>query len=234
MRLLLVAGALSLWCAALAGCTGLFHSTQHPDQVYYLRTGSAGEAGAMPATAPDAAPAPAPGEAAAGAAPARAASLRVARPLASPGLDSYHIALLQSDHRMNVFAASRWPGPVPEVLESLAVQALRASGAWSAVEDSTAPFPTDFLLQLTVRRFDADYTDGAATPTVRVTLDCIVGRGEGGDVVATFTASGSAPAAANRMTAVVAAFEQATRAALAELTQRAAQAARTDQEHAAG
>jgi ABC-type uncharacterized transport system auxiliary subunit len=59
-------------------------------------------------------------------------------------------------------------------------------------------------------------------------LDCIIGRREGRDVVATFVASASAPAAANRLAEVVAAFEQATASALGELAQQSSQAARAD------
>jgi hypothetical protein len=49
---------------------------------------------------------------------------------------------------------------------------------------------------------------------------------EGRDIIATFVASGSAVASANRLGDVVAAFQQATDAALASLTQQAAAAMR--------
>jgi ABC-type uncharacterized transport system auxiliary subunit len=139
--------------------------------------------------------------------------------------------LLQSDHRMNFYAGSRWPSAAADVIEALAAQTLRASGAWASVEDTASPFPSDYLLQLAVRHFEADYTAGGAAPVVRVVIDCIIGRGEGREVVATFTAAGNVPAAANRLSDVVAAFEQATSTALAELAQQAAQAARADRLH---
>jgi cholesterol transport system auxiliary component len=196
--------ALSFATLPLGGCTGLLHSNATPEQTYYL-----------------AAPA------AAALAPTQA-SLRVGHPSAAPGLDSPHIMLLQADHRMNFYTGSRWPGPAPEVFEALAVQTLRASQAFTSVEDSTSPFPSDYLLQISLRRFDADYTQGAAAPTVNVVIDCIVGRREGRDVVATFEATGSAAASANRQGEVVAAFEQASSQALGMLTDQAAQAVRAD------
>jgi cholesterol transport system auxiliary component len=119
------------------------------------------------------------------------------------------------------------------MLGSLAVQTLRASGNWASVEDSGSPFPSDYLLQITVRRFDADYTGGAAAPEVNVVLDCIIGRREGRDVVATFVATGSAAAAQNRLGAVVGAFEQASATALTALGQQALEAARADAARAA-
>jgi cholesterol transport system auxiliary component len=220
-----VARAAALLPLLLAGCGGLFHSSTKPEQIYYLRAPSAlGDDGASASSSA--------GATAAQASPTRA-SLRVARPVAEPGLDSPHIMLVQADHRMNFYTGSRWPAAAPEVLEALAVETLRASGEWSSVEDSTSPFPSDYLLQIRVRRFEADYGAGAAAPVVQVRLDCIIGRRQGREVLATFSASGSAPATANRMSDVVAAFEQATGIALESLSQQALQAVRTDVQRAA-
>ena len=210
--------AVALLCAGLGGCTGLFQSRAQPEQIYYLRAPPAGAA--VPPGAVAMLPAP-------------GVSLRVGHPLATPGLDSPHIMLVQADHRMNFYAGSRWPAPVADVLEALAVETLRASGAWTSVEDSTSPFPSDYLLQVAVRRFEADYTAGGAVPEVHVTLDCIIGTRAGRDVVATFLASGTALATANRVGEVVSAFEQATGAALTALSQQAAQAVHAAAERAA-
>jgi cholesterol transport system auxiliary component len=219
VRLRLQLGGLLL-CLLASGCGGLLHSTARPEQTYYLR-------------APAAAAAPAAVAHAAGTeAQSGAMSLRVAHPNAAPGLESPHIMLLQSDYRMDFFTGVRWPASTPEVIESLVVQTLRASGDWSSVADPGSPFPSDFLLQIGVQRFEADYTGGGAAPVVHVVLDCILGRREGRDVIATFVASGEANAAANRVSAVVGAFEQATDAALDSLAQQAAQAARVAQQRA--
>jgi cholesterol transport system auxiliary component len=191
----------------LSGCTSLLHSTAPPEQTYYLR--------------PPAQPTPDAG------APL-AASLRLGHVTASPGLDSPHIMLVQPDHRMDFYARSRWPAAAPEVIESLAVQTLRASGVWSSVEDSTSPFPSEYLLQVVVRRFEADYASAGTAPSVQVTFDCIVGRRAGREVVAAFTASGSETARANRLGEVLAAFEAASSVALQSLAQQTAQAVRAD------
>jgi cholesterol transport system auxiliary component len=201
-----------LSAAALSGCAGLFHSNAQPEQTYYLRPPEAGAEGAIAPLVPP-------------------ASVRVAHPFASPGLDNAHIMLVQSDHRMNFYAGSRWPAPLPDVVEALAVEELRASGAWASVEDSHSPFPSDYLLQLAVRRFEADYTAGSPVPVAQVAIECTLGRREGRNVIATFTATGSVPAAANRLGDVVAAFEQAVNTALATLAEQAVQAAAADAQH---
>ena len=218
--------AVPLLCLCLAGCTGLFQSKAKPEQIYYMRAPAGAGAPAATATGQGAAA----GEATATAAPATAltASIRVGRPVADPGLDTPHIMLVQADHRMNFFSGSRWPAPAPEMVEALAVQTLRASGEWASVEDSASPFPSDYLLQVHVRRFEADYTAGGDAPVTHVILDCILGRRQGREVLATFTVAGSAAASANHLSQVVAAFEQATGTALEALTQQAGQVRRAD------
>ena len=211
--------SLLLVCLGLSGCSGLFRSNAKPEQIYYLR----------PPAAATAAPSPASGAAATAApAAARPVSLRVVRPLADPGLDTTHIMLVQADHRMNFYSGSRWPAPAPELLEALAVQTLRGLGEWASVQDSASPFPADYLLQLHVRRFEADYTQGGEAPSAQVVLDCTVGRRQGREVLATFTVAGSAAAGTNHLSQVVAAFEQATGAALTALVQQSVQAVRLD------
>ncbi len=219
------ARAVPLLCLYLTACSGLLHSNAKPEQIYYLRAPAARAAGSDSAQ----------GNAAATAAPmlAMPVSLRVGRPAAGPGLDTAHIMLVQPDHRMNFYTGSRWPAPAPELIEALAVQTLRASGAWASVEDSASPFPADYLLQIHLRRFEADYTAGGAAPVTHVVLDCIVGRRQGREVLATFSVAGSAAASANRLAEVVAAFEQAAGAALQALTQQAEQVVRSDAQGAA-
>ena len=196
----------------LGGCSGLLHSTAAPEQIYYLR----------PPAPSDAAPA----------APA-VASVRVGHPMADPGFDTPHIMLRQPDHRMSFYAGSRWPSAMPDVVAALVVQTLRASGNWTSVEDSASPFPSDYLLQITVRRFDADYSAGTVAPEVHVMFDCMIGRREGREPVSSFVVSGSAPATQNRRAEVVGAFEQAVGSALVALRQQALQAVRSDAAHAA-
>jgi ABC-type uncharacterized transport system auxiliary subunit len=210
--------AVPLLYLCLAGCSGLFESKAKPEQTYYLRAPAARTAGTNSQT----------GASAATATPAIPVSVRVMRPVAGPGLDTSRIMLVQADRRMNFFSGSRWPATAPEVIEALAVQTLRASGAWASVGDSGSPFPSDYLLQVHVQRFEADYSEGAVAPVVHVVLECVVGRREGREVLATFTAAGSAAAAANRLGEVVMAFEQATGVALEALSQQTEQAVRAD------
>ena len=195
---------------SVAGCSGLLRSNARPVQVYTLRADDASPNGVAD-----------PGS-------ALSLSLRVAHPLAGPGLNTSQIVLLQPDHRMNVYASSAWAADAPALIESLATQTLRTSGEWRSVEDAESPFPSDYLLQISIRRFDADYSAGSDTPpTVHVTLDCTLGAEDGRTILASFMAAGSAVAGANRLSEVVAAFQQAADQALQSMSQQAAASVRT-------
>ena len=97
-------------------------------------------------------------------------------------------------------------------------------------EDSVQPACRQQIHQIRIRRFDAEYSSGsegrgARAPEVHVILDCTFGRRSGREVIATFVAEGSAVATTNRLSDVVAAFEDATNLALSSLATRSADAA---------
>jgi ABC-type uncharacterized transport system auxiliary subunit len=200
--------ALALTVAALLGaCSGGLHSDSPATQVYVLRAGVHPQATLIPATA----------------------SLHVSRPMAAPGLDSDHILLVQSDHRMSYYLASRWPADLPGVVESLAVDTLRTTGAWTTVQDSGSAFSSDYLLQIVIRRFEADYSTSSGPPEVHVVLDCTVGRRAGREFIGSFVAEGSSTASANRLGDVISAFEDAVNKAMGDIAAHTTQAVQTNQ-----
>ena len=208
----------------LTGCSGLLHSDDPPVQIYVLRAAvspirAANEQALALNEARTASASPAQTEA--------PPSLQVPRPQADPGLATELITLVRSDHRMDRYAGSSWAGALPDVVETLAMDTLRASGNWSSVNDAPSPFAADYLLQIDIRRFEADYTGGGEAPKVYVTLDCTIARRVGRELLTSFVAEGTADADANKMSAVVAAFEKAANTALATMAQRSAEAVRT-------
>jgi cholesterol transport system auxiliary component len=191
--------------AAASGCSSFLHSDAQPDQTYLLRPAPV-VAAAMPApTAP---------------------SLRIGRTLTAPGLDGDRIVLVRSDRRIDYYAASRWAATIPQMVEDLAAEMLRTSGEWSSVHDSQGAFPTDYFLQLDIRRFEADYSE-SANPKVHVVVNGTLGRRIDRELLSSFVAEGTAAAGANRLGAVVEAFEKATSTALAVITERTSQALKT-------
>ena len=193
------AASLSL---VLAGCGSLLESKLAAPQTYVLRLPAfdaekGNASGAGPSTA----------------------TVQVQRPESGPGLDSNRIALLRTDRRFDYYAASLWAAPAPDILESVIVEALRGTDAFAAVFDDSSPYAPVYDLRVTLRRFEADYTGNAGgAPTVHVVLDCTLGRRRDRALLASFTARGSERATDDRLSAVVAAFETATVAAMNEVT----------------
>jgi cholesterol transport system auxiliary component len=194
--------ALGGLAAVLTGCGGFFESTVPAAQSYVLRLPA-------PAAVPE---------------PVAAGALRVLWPAAGPGLNSDRIAVLRGDRRFDVYAATRWAAPAPEMLGDALVEYLRATGRFPVVLDDASPYLPHYNLRCGLTRFEADYTVGGNAPTVQVTLDCTFGRHRDRALLANFVARGSAPAGDDRIGAVVAAFETATTAAAAEIDRQIAAA----------
>jgi cholesterol transport system auxiliary component len=196
---------LALPCVALVlgGCGGLFESTIPAQQSYVLRLPSRPAQSEITKVA---------------------GGLRVQRPVAGPGLDSDRIVLLRSDRRFDVYAATRWAAPAPDLVASVLVDQLRGASLFSSVLDDSAPYAPRYTLRCGLNRFESDYTGGGRAPTIEVVLDCTFGRYRDRTLLANFTAHGSAPAGDDRIGAVVAAFESATGKAVAELERNVAEA----------
>jgi cholesterol transport system auxiliary component len=197
MRRAGIAGAGAVTVLLLAACSGGLKSNLPVAQVYVLRPSWSAPAASLPASA-------------------GVGSVQVTLPLAAAGLSSDSIVVLRPGERLDYYGAARWAGAAPAMLQTLAIDALRASKRFSLVESDAGPFATDYVLSLELRHFEAEYT-GAGPPTVHVALVCTLGRRTDRDVIVSFNAESSVTADADRMQSVVAAFERATGEALSQL-----------------
>jgi len=196
--------------AFVGACSAGLHSSAPAVQTYLLK--------AAPRADP---PAERPGK--------PTASIQVSRPQARPGLDTERIAVIRPNHRGDYYAAAQWAGAVPDVVESLVIDRLRSAGTWSVVQGSTTAFPADYLLQMRMLSFDAEYADEKTAPRITVAMDCTLGRRADREVLAAFAVAATVAAEENRLGSVVAAFEAAVNAALDQLDTQAAAALRTSQ-----
>jgi ABC-type uncharacterized transport system auxiliary subunit len=147
---------------------------------------------------------------------AAAGALQVLRPTAAPGLAGEGIAVLRSGARLDFYSNARWAANAPAALQSLVIDALRDTGRFATVEAEGGPFASQFLLSLDLTHFEARYA-GDGPPTVGVAVVASLGRRSDRSVIASFTAQSAVRADADRMQSVIAAFEQATGAVLAQL-----------------
>jgi cholesterol transport system auxiliary component len=199
----------ALMALLLGGCVSGFSSKQAPQQTYVLRLQPA--VSGTTASAPPSRPSPA--------SSAAADTVQVLLPAAFAGLGGDSIAVLRGGGRLDYYSGARWAAPAPSMLQSLVIQTLRRQGRFALVESDSGPFAAAYLLSLELTHFEADYAaEGAgAAPTVRVELVCTLGGRVGRHVLESFTATSSVNADADRMQAVVAAFERATNDVLAQV-----------------
>ncbi len=200
---------------ALTGCSGLLHSTAPALQLYVL-------------AAPQAVAVTAAGAAAGAAAPARTGpTLRVARPLSGPALNTDRIALLRPGNRLDYYAGSRWSAPLADLVSDLELKVLRDDSAWSAVADDRSTFNADYLLQTTIDRFTAEYDGQSGAPTIRVELHMLLIRRADGTLVGTVAVSEKGNAMENHMASVVAMFSSVADQAVMDVAAQAAQLLRS-------
>ena len=188
----------------LAACFSGLNSKSPTQQRYVLQLPATQTAETTASAAPAAPAAPAVG------------TLQVMRPSAAPGLASEGIAVLRPGARLDYYSNARWAADAPSALQNLVIESLRQAGRFTMVEAEGGPFASQYLLSLDLTHFEARYgADGA--PTIEVELVASLGRRSDRSMLRTLTAHGSVPAGADRMQAVIAAFEQATGEALAQI-----------------
>ena len=179
----------------LAACTGLFKDKAVPPAVYLL---SAGPAAAAPG-------------------PQISADLSILRPRVRTGLESDRVAALYPDRRLDYFADARWSGPLDQVIHDLAVQTFLTQASLRNVSADSTAFASGYWLEIEVLDFQAEYTAAGEAPTVNVRLLGRLGSAGERRGLARFEASSRQAAADNRLTAIIAAYEQAADATLKEI-----------------
>jgi cholesterol transport system auxiliary component len=195
--------AIVLACT-LAACSGsLFRSHAPPPSTYLLSV-----------RPPEAAPADVP------------VDLTVLMPRVRTGLDTDHIAVLYPDRRLDYFAGARWSGSLDEVMQDLLQQALRSYGRFRNVHTDTSAFNAGYWLEVDVVDFQAEYAADAASsaPVAHVRILARVGTSLERRVLGQFQAEARQRASDNRLTAIVAAYNQAADQALATLAADTVQA----------
>ena len=181
------------------GCVGsMLRSDEQPPDLYRL---SAAQVEAATSTLPQA--------------------IAVARPRSVSSLDTDRIAVVTPDHGFNYLAGARWADAAPQMVQQLLVDALVAGGGFAAVVAAPSRVPTDLLLDVELRGFEAVYGQTDAAPRVRVDLLATVVDTRRGQRLASFESSAEVAAGRNDRRAVVAAFQQAAAAAAGDVAARA-------------
>jgi cholesterol transport system auxiliary component len=196
-----------LLSVTLAACAGSLFKNKIPPPTMYMLS-----AGTKPAAADSSPGNPSPTD------------LAVLRPRVRAGLDTDRIAALYPDRRMDYFANVRWSGPLDEVIQDLAVQEIHTNPGLRNVSADISVFSSAYWLEIEIIDFQAEYPASGGPPTVHVHLQARLGSSSDRRVIARFEPNIYEPAADNRMTAIVDAYNHAADKALAEIGLGAAQA----------
>jgi cholesterol transport system auxiliary component len=106
-------------------------------------------------------------------------------------------------------AGGRWEVPAPSLFEAAVERAFTAGGPVRYLARG-APGRTQFALRLNVMRFEARYEGAGAAPTIDVRLAADLTRQSDAALIGRRVFEAKVPAAADRIGAMVDAFDQAT------------------------
>lgn len=203
MRTALLAG-LALLCSA---CTGSLFDSDLPVPVgYVIASAPAGSLTGAPATQAD---------------------LAIGRPDFAPGLDTDRIAVLKG-RQLDYYRGARWGGRTVEVVQSMLVSSLNDQKLFRSVTAEQARVAGDYMLDIEVRHFEADYASGAI-PAAHVMFIGRLIRIVDRELVETVSSESRVAASAERMTSVAEAFESAARQVVLDLAGQTAVAVAADQ-----
>ena len=188
---------------ALTSCTGSLFQSKAAVPVVYLLSGAGAPAPVAPAALIP-------------------ADVAVLPPRVRKGLDSDRIAVLYPDRRLDSFAGAKWSGPLDEVVQDLLVAALRASRQLRNVTTDASAFAGGYWLEVDVVDFEAEYptidaSSPSAAPTIHIHLSARLGTAGERRIVGAFDADARQPAADNRLTGIVDAYERAVHVALLQI-----------------
>ncbi len=134
---------------------------------------------------------------------------------AVPGLDTDRILTLSDESQLNQFAAARWADNLPELATSLVSRTLEASGRFEIVSNRAGGGSEDCDLQLELREFYARLNATGQTTGVRVAIH---GRYQCESAAPVdLHLSASIPVHDDRMSVIVAAFQQAMDSVMKEM-----------------
>ncbi len=154
--------------------------------------------------------------------------LAIARPDVSPGLDTRRIAVLRG-RQLDYYRGTEWGGSVTEIVQTLLVSSLDDQKLFRSVTSEQTRVSSEYLLDVEVRDFQAEYAAAGGNPQIRITMVGRLIRIADREIIASVSASALKSASDNRMGEVAAAFEAASQQVALEIASKSVQAINADQ-----
>jgi ABC-type uncharacterized transport system auxiliary subunit len=135
-----------------------------------------------------------------------------------PGLDTDRILTLSDDAELNQFAAARWADNLPELVTSLVSRTLEASGRFDIVSGRAGGGSESCELRLELQEFFARLSSSGQTTGVQVAIE---GRFQcESDEPVPLKLNASIPVHDERMSVIVAAFQQAMNSVMKDMIEQ--------------
>jgi cholesterol transport system auxiliary component len=157
------------------------------------------------------------------------ADISIGRPDLAPGLDTERIAVLKG-RQLDYYRAAQWGGRAVEVVQTLLVDSFEDQQLFRSVTAEQSRVASEYVLDVTVRDFQAEYASDNDAPTAHVTIVGRLIRVTDRQLVDTFAATAQSKASDNALSAVAAAFENAAHKVVLELAQKTAASIASDAE----
>lgn len=153
--------------------------------------------------------------------------LAISRPDVAPGLDTEGVAVLRG-RQLDYYRAAKWGGTVTEVVQALLIDSFQDQHLFRSVAAEQTRVSGDYIFDVDVRDFQAEYAAGDGPPVAHVTIIGRLIRLADRQMISTVSATASKAATENRMGAVAAAFESAAQQVALELANKTAAATAAD------
>ncbi len=143
--------------------------------------------------------------------------LVVGLPTAAAGIDGSRIALDHDPYRLEYYAKVAWADNAPGMLRRLLIDAFERTGKVAAVGSEADGLRADYILQSDLRKFQAEYRDLDAIPSVVVRMSAILIALPERRIARSIAAEKSVRASGSRFADVLGAFNDAVGSVLAEI-----------------
>ena len=139
-------------------------------------------------------------------------------PIANAGLSTTRVALQSSPTQLEYFANSSWTDRAPVMVQTLMIESFENSDRIVAVGRESVGLRADFILKTELREFQAEYFRGTL-PSVRVAINAKLVKMPRRAIIGSESFEAVAPAKADTMDEIIAAYDAALGSVLKNLVQ---------------
>ncbi len=135
-----------------------------------------------------------------------ATSIKFHTPNAAPGIDSWHIVVMDSPNHITFYQGVAWSATAVRQVQNFLTDSFEQSGMFATVSTDLDTLPTDYEVETELREFHVDLTE--AEPSVRIRLTANVTRADGTRILKSVTLTRVAPIGGANMQGIVAIFNE--------------------------